>query len=81
MDTVLIRKQRLITYTEEFEIRELAEPTKNGSTHAAFDILGTPVLLLRKDIEGDWVVDVNASNGAVDAFLSDVPGLAGEGNG
>lgn len=82
MDKVRISKQKIVTHIEVLEIRKLSEPTMGGSTHAAFDIFNTPVMLLRKDASGNWQVDVNGTYGVVDSFIYGVDNLTpGEGDG
>lgn len=54
-----------------YNILELPTPTKEGSTHAAFDEFGSPVFLLRRDPAGKWMVDVNASNDIVVSIIEE----------
>jgi hypothetical protein len=66
--TVTIRKQRTVFDYIDYDIIELDEPTKSGSTHAAVDLLGETVMLLSTDEEGYFIVDQKAIVGEIDCF-------------
>lgn len=65
---VTIKKERTVFDYIDYDIIELDEPTKSGSTHAAVDLLGETVMLLSTDKEGYFIVDQKIVSGEVDCF-------------
>lgn len=66
---VTVKKTRIIVDVQDFDIVELPEKTRGGSTHAAVNLLDEPVILLSKDPEGQWLVDAQITEGEIFAFF------------
>lgn len=65
---VTIKKERIFFDFVDYDIIELDEPTKSGSTHVVVDLLGDTVMLLSTDEEGYFIVDQKVISGEVDCF-------------
>lgn len=69
--TVSLKRKRTVYDHYDYEIRKLHNPTADGSTHVALDVLGEPVMTLSKDAEGCWLVNTQTVVGEIVGFFED----------